>query len=866
MTTRRDIERRAQRAIEQIRGADLGDAHAQEIAERVRTRLKNRETAGAESAEIGTIRGCEDYQALIPAFLSGSLAPSRALLLEEHSRTCVPCRRALSAARSGEPAERAHRPARSVSWGRWAAAAALAVLAVGTGFVVWNAGPPLPYGAVVESVGAGLYRTATVERLEPGAQIAVGEDVRVAPGQSAMLRLADGSLVEVKERSELAIESARRGTTVRVDRGSVIVEAAPQGRGRLFVSTDDCLVSVKGTIFAVSRGTRGSRVAVIEGQVRVDYAGAERTLYAGDRTATYAGGPSHGLHHELAWSQGVDRYLELVREVQALREELEDRLPRQGLRYSSRLLELAPADMVFYAAFPNLVETLVEAERIVQERIAGSEVLRQWWEANQNQPLDAHMAWMSKFSEAGSYLGEEIVITGSLGAAGELDGPVILAELLDPVGLRAWLEEMTGNEGGEVLFLEEGSVAPGEDSDDRLVVWLGSDTLIASPRADLVVRVRDGSSTDQGGSEFRSRVEEVYRDGAQTLVAVDAREIGLAIETEDDEARDRAELLGLLDASHVIFQQKRLDDRTDNTAVLAFDGPRTGAASWLAAPAPMGSLRYISPDAKLVAAAILTEPATIVDQLVAVSAEEDGSTGLRDLEESLGLSLRDDLAAALGGEMAVALDGPVVPEPAWKLIAEVYDPDRFVWAVRRAVDAANDERAREGLEPLTWTEERADGRVYHGVGGQMSLVFAFDEGYLVAAANRGLIDRAIRYRRSGHSIDSSSRFTRLLPADGRSDFSAFLFQDAMELLGPLAERIAQNQLTPEQSAALEALRGSSEPTLAYAYGEESRIVLAASGVFDLLTSGLPGMIGLGGLDLQHLMPDGDRETPSSVDT
>src|SRR5256885_3107760 len=91
----------------------------------------------------------------------------------------------------------------------------------------------------------------------------------------------------MKDRSEFSMSQTMRGTTVHLDSGSVIVEAAKQ-KGHMYVDTGDSLVSVTGTTFSVNAGTKGSRVSVIEGEVHLDRNGSDKVLRAGDQATTNA--------------------------------------------------------------------------------------------------------------------------------------------------------------------------------------------------------------------------------------------------------------------------------------------------------------------------------------------------------------------------------------------------------------------------------------------------------------------------------------------------------------------------------------------------------------------------------------------------
>src|SRR5260370_553588 len=157
----------------------------------------------------------------------------------------------------------------------------------------------------------------------------------------------------MKDRSEISITDSSQGTTIRLGRGDIIVQAAKQHSRHLYVSTNDCLVSVVGTIFSVNNGTKGSRVSVVEGEVHVDSAGQQHVLHPGDQVSTSPALDVVLVKDEIAWSRDADRYIGLLTELTALKKELAEKAPGPGLRYSSRLLEMIPHVKLFYAAIPN---------------------------------------------------------------------------------------------------------------------------------------------------------------------------------------------------------------------------------------------------------------------------------------------------------------------------------------------------------------------------------------------------------------------------------------------------------------------------------------------------------------------------------
>ena len=267
-------------------------ASAERVWQRVQVGLGDEATASA----LQPIRGCADIRALLPAFHQQELAPARALIVEDHLRECVSCRsyshgRAVDGKTSSdwrmEPVS-ARFPMefrQAVFRGRGIGRSDCPGLDWLQLVQRWSSWQPrahrLHRRAQVYSIG-----WAGERALKVGDEISQGEFIRTAADAHAVVRLFDGSKVEMNQRAQLGVSADRRNTTIHLNQGSIIVQAAHRQAGHLYVSAPDCNVAVTGTVFSVNSGTKGSRVSVIEGEVHVKHAGMESILHSGDQVAT----------------------------------------------------------------------------------------------------------------------------------------------------------------------------------------------------------------------------------------------------------------------------------------------------------------------------------------------------------------------------------------------------------------------------------------------------------------------------------------------------------------------------------------------------------------------------------------------------
>ncbi|HKC86864.1 MAG TPA: FecR domain-containing protein [Blastocatellia bacterium] len=861
----------------EIRNERLDSATVESAAQRVWTRMAGEQAAVAAGVRpVEQIRNCDDFQALIPAYLQGYLSSARTTLLEDHTRECVPCRKALKQARHGNQEairlqeQRAKADAASYRANalRWAVAA---VLVVGVGLFAWpliqrSINSLYTLSAIVEAAQGGVYKVTgdKTQAVKAGEKLSRGERIRTAKSSGAVVKLSDGTLVEMRERSEFSVNDTTAGATINLERGQVIVQAAKQRSDRkLFVQTDDSLVSVTGTIFSVNSGAKGARVSVIEGEVHVDSAGKAQVLRAGDQTTTHDSIDRIPVREEIAWSRDAGRY---IRMLDAIRNQIDQQLAMPGNRYSTRLLDMVPGDTVLYVAIPNIGETLARANQILQENLQKNDELRGWWEQEQReskrrQGLNQAIELMREF---GSQLGDEIVIAAAANpkGSGEPEAPVLLAEVKDGGAFRSFLEgqlEKLDSEKKHARIVDD-PMNIASAGKDEFFIWITGDLIAVSPRPEqlqsLAARMRQGAKPF-ASTPFYAQIANLYRDGAGLVIAADLDRIVMqSLRREKDAAA--AQQLGVTDLRYFIVEIKEKDGRPYNRAIVSFRENQRGVTSWLAQPGPMGALDFISPDASLVAAFVVKEPTALVDDLLETlkKADEKGWKDLQRFQAEQGIDLRNDFAAPLGGEYAFALDGPVLPVPSWKAVFQVDNQQHLQQTLELIVGKINAEMAEHGKKGFAWAQAESGGRVFYTLrsleyGLEVNYTYAY--GYFIAAPSRALVENAIKYKESGHTLLGSPKFKATLPEDKQVNFSAMVYQNAGSIIAPVAKAvggIGDAGAPKEVRNKIGQLLGG-KAGLAYVYALNDRMIMSVNsedGPIGLSPSdllGLPGTPGIG---------------------
>ena len=840
---RRHDEMRLRTAVQALQG-DAPDAAQLAAA--------SRRVAGSlgidviDGPMVDIIENCEDVQHLLASYRAGTLSSARRLLIEDHLRDCGACLRRF---RSGTavldwstPAAKAAFVWPSQAFGLATAACfALLVLSFFAYKAYWQTPPGVR--AEVQSIDGSAYGISEAgdRKLSAGDQLKAGEQFRTGGGAHAVLRLSDGSTVEVNERSVLGVGARGHNMTISLDNGAVIVQAAKRDQGHLYVKTPDCRVAVTGTVFSVNSGIKGSRVAVLQGAVQVMHAGMDTLVHAGDQLSTNDNLSPEPVAQQISWSQDREQYLVLLAQFTAIQRRVEQ-IPFPQPRYTSDLLERVPADTLLYISIPNLGEFLNQANQIFQDQLKQSPALQQWWDRGHGGNTADLDALIEKLHLASQYLGNEIVIVGANQTAAP--GFAILTDLQQS-GLDDFLRKQFASSTGLILLdeqsLQNTPTLPATKSGGyalirpREAVFSNSIATLKQINAQL----NSGASGFAAG-DFGKQIAAAYGRGAGVILAADLHQMVADKLRAGGKGTEAIENSGMDEVQYLIAEHRETNGLPENHLDLQFSGTRQHAASWLAAPAPIGSLDFVTPNAAVAVAFLSKDPTTIADDLMTMAANQPTqNTKWTEAEAKLGISFRDDLAANLGGDFLLSLDGPVLPTPSWKAVIEVNNPQRLENTLERLAQSLRDQAQGTQSHPLAIESSQVGAQRFYSVqdltSGATVAQYIFSDGYMIVAPNRALLMEALRTHASGDSLARSTSFKALLPKDENENYSAIAYQNLGPVLTPLL-----SQLSAESAQAIRQIAADSRPTAICAWGKDSRIEAASNSHlfgFDFLTLG-----------------------------
>jgi hypothetical protein len=842
-------------AVQVLQMAEPDTDEISASARRVAGRLGIVESSLQVSPMKETIESCDDVQKLLGSYRAGKLSGPRALLVEAHLRDCSACH---SRFRSGSGTEavdwsipKVHRALRlrPQVFG-WALAPSLALLVCA--FFVYKVYWQVPPGvrAEVQSIDGAAYRISDTgdRQLQPGDKLGEGDHLRTAGGAHAVLRLADGSTVELNERSVVSVGERGQNMTVSLDNGAAIVQAAKRTSGHLYVKTPDCRVAVTGTVFSVDSGIKGSRVAVLQGTVHVTHGGVDSLLHAGDQISTSDNLSPAPLEQQVAWSHDREKYLPLLAQFSTLEHRL-GQIPFPQPRYTSDLLARVPAETLLYISIPNPGDFLSEANTIFQDQLQKSPELQQWWSSGKDRNTAELDSLVGKLHDVSQYLGDEIVIVGV--KQNKNPGFAIVADV-QKSGLADLLKTQisSSNSNGRFVVMDEDALnaapIPAKEQGTGYALIRPHEAVMSNSLATLKqvdAQLNAGASGFASG-EFGKQITAAYSRGAGIFLAADLHQMmGDKIEgmRANQKSKDVIESSGMEDVRYLIAEHRETNGVPENHLNLQFAGTRQRVASWLAAPAPIGSLDFVTPNALFAVALLSKDPKAIADDMMAMTEPDSSARNEKwsQADEKLQISVRDDLAANLGGDFLLSLDGPVLPTPSWKAVIEVHDSARLEQTLERLTQAIRNQAHGQGAHSIAIESSQAGAQTFYAVhnvtSGATVAQYTFADGFMIIAPNRALLIEALQTHASGNSLSHAAAFRALLPRDENENYSAIAYQNLGPALTPLL-----SQMSGKSADAIRQLAADSRPTAICAWGKDNRIEAASDSRlfgFDFLTLG-----------------------------
>jgi hypothetical protein len=255
----------------------------------------------------------------------------------------------------------------------------------------------------------------------------------------------------------------------------------------------------------------------------------------------------------------------------------------------------------------------------------------------------------------------------------------------------------------EGLFVGAGEPAPPYSVSEDLMVVSNSPSNLAW----ALGHVGQGA-----GSPFAAAIGERYRRGVGWLIGLDAPPVVKAASGDD---APPVEFAGMIGMKYLFLEQRAPAGAQENELTLAFQGARTGMASWLADKGSGGAAEYLGTEALLAGYVSTREPWQLFEEFTALMTRQEASfeSHLAAANEKLGAGFIDNLTKAMGTEAAFALNGFSVNGPTWVMAALANNPAVIDSSVQKLVETFNAELGPEDLDKrIVFGQESAGVRAW----------------------------------------------------------------------------------------------------------------------------------------------------------
>ena len=537
---------------------------------------------------------------------------------------------------------------------------------------------------------------------------------------------------------------------------------------------------------------------------------------------------------EMGWSNDLNKYPGLLPELTHLFDRLQHEVEFPPVRAKSRILPLMSESTVFYAAFPNYGDASRQALEIFQQELRESSVLRNWWQhVNADSKINLEDA-LKNFHELSEYLGDEIVISGSV--KGSEPSILFVAEVRKP-GLKTFLQQMLAQlpatSRPALRILDQQDLATETDAPGQQAsILVRPDFVIAASSVATLQSLNTGLSENHStlsSTLFGRRLLQAYEKGLTIVAAADLQSLLKLVPEGSKDKEVALERSGFVGMKYLVWEHTTIGGRDVSQSELGFNGRRRGIASWLASPRRLGSLDFVSPKAMFTVSLALTSPAQIFDDIQelgsasASAANPNPMTMAAPMAQMLGVNLKDDLLNLLTGEIAIEVDSATPSVPIWRVMLGVKDAGHLQQTLNTLLAASHIEPECSEEGGLTYYSMTVPSPTK-----PMEIAYTFVDGYLLVGSSHETVTDAVRLHRSGRSLGKSESFLASLPPGHPAGVSGLMYDDPSAMMA-----MGLAQAPPEMKALLSQIVQPTTPMIIFAYGEQDAIRAATtSAAFD----------------------------------